>query len=155
MAGDFGAKVQGLDQVIEALKGLPLKLRQRVLRNALAAGGRLVRDDARAGAPVLREPMKAPYRTPGLVRKSIVVRTSKQDRRAGDVGVYVNVRPAKRGQRGAKSKTDPFYWRWLEFGTAKMRGFAFLQRATRKLPEALRKFIAVAGPAIQKLNNGK
>lgn len=155
MAVEVQVKVEGLDRVIAALKGLPDKLRKRVLRNSLAAGGRIVRDDARTSAPVLRNPLKAPHRTPGTVKKAIVVRTSKVARRAGDVGVYVNVRPAKAGQRGAKSKTDPFYWRWIEFGTAKLQGFAFLQKAARRLPDALQKFIKTAGPAIQKLNDGK
>lgn len=155
MAGDVQVKITGLDEVIAALKGLPDKLRKRILRNALAAGARIVRDEARASAPVLRNPVKARYRTPGTVRNAIVVRTSKVARRAGDVGVYVNVRPAKRGQRGAKSKTDPFYWRWLEFGTVKLQAFAFLQKSARRLPDALQKFIKTAGPAIQKLNNGK
>jgi hypothetical protein len=44
------------------------------------------------------------------------VRTSKADKKDGNVGVFVNVKPAKSGQRGAKSRDDPYYWRWLEFG---------------------------------------
>jgi hypothetical protein len=39
--------------------------------------------------------MKAPYRKPNTVKQAIRVRTSKADRRAGDVGVFVNVRPAR------------------------------------------------------------
>jgi HK97 gp10 family phage protein len=120
---------------------LPDKLRRRALRNALAAGARVVRDAARAQTPVLRPEFASPRRKPGTVKNAIVVRTSKRDRLAGDVGVFVNVRPAKgakfktvRGtalfglvktktrmqtkasKRGANSPDDPFYWRFLEFG---------------------------------------
>jgi HK97 gp10 family phage protein len=81
--------------------------------------------------------LKAPYRKPGTVKQAIRVRTSKADRRAGDVGVFVNVRPAKAGQRGAKNPNDPFYWRWLEFGTKKMPPAHSCRSAISALPKAL------------------
>lgn len=183
MTTELGAKVRGLPDLALALRGIPEKLRKRVLRNALAAGARVVRDEARrAAAPDLREPRRAPHRAPGTMRKAIVVRTSKRDRRAGDVGVFVNVRPAKPGQRGAKSRTDPFYWRWVNFGwnaagrrtngrgaqgkryrrflsghvgMKMIPGRHFLEAGARRLDEALRVFIANVGPQIRKLNGGK
>lgn len=137
--------------------GIAPKLRQRALRNALAAAGRVVRDEARAAAPVLSaaEARRAPFRRPGTVKEAISVRTSKLARRAGDVGVFVNVKPAKKGARGAKVASDPYYWRFLEFGTIKMRARPFLQAGARKLGQALDVFKAKIGPAIQKLNGGK
>lgn len=149
------AKVTGIPDLRAALAGIVPKLRRQALRNALAAGARVVRDAARAGAPVLRIGSRTPYRTPGTVRKAISVRTSKIARRAGNVGVFVNVRPAKIGARGAKSKTDPFYWRFLEFGTKKLGASKFLQGAAGRLGQALEVFKAKIGPAIQKLNGGK
>jgi HK97 gp10 family phage protein len=145
--------VSGIPDLKAALAGVVPELRRRVLRNALGAAARVVRDDARRRAPVLSPTVNAPYRTPGTVRKAIVVRTSKTARRAGNVGVFVNVRPAEKGQRGAKSKTDPFYWRFIEFGTKFIQGRQFLQRAADRLPEALQVFIAQVGPQIAKLNN--
>lgn len=138
MAGDT-VQVQGLDELKRKLEQLPKAMRVRVLRNALAAGAREVRDAARRNAPVmtLGTSLKAPYRKPGTVKKAITVRTSKADRKAGDVGVFVNVRPAKKGQRGAKNPNDPFYWRFLEFGTRKMAARPFLRKAADKLPAAL------------------
>lgn len=152
----INATIRGLPDLKAALADVVPGLRRRVLRNALAAGARVVRDDAKARAPVLQPTLRAPFRTPGTVKKAIVVRTSKQARKRGDVGVFVNVRPAKKGQRGAKSKTDPFYWRFLEFGTKFFKpgaGLQFLQRAADRLPQALQVFTAALGPAIQKLNN--
>lgn len=148
------ATIRGIPDLKAALRSIPDKLRKRALRNALAAGARVIRDEAKRLAPVLQESQRQyPYRQPGTVRKAISVRTSKQARRAGNVGVFVNVRPAKTGQRGAKSATDPYYWRWLEFGTKKMGDRSFLQPAANKLSEALSVFIAKIGPAIAKLNN--
>jgi HK97 gp10 family phage protein len=150
------AKITGLPDFRAALKAVPEKLRKRALRNALAVAGRVVRDEARRNAPVLQASAKdAPFRKPGTVRRAISVRTSKQDRRAGNVGVFINVRPAKRGQRGAKNPNDPFYWRFLEFGTVKYKtgqGDGFLQKAAKRLPDALEAFKRALQPAIDKIN---
>lgn len=51
------------------------------------------------------------------------MRASKFARRGGNEGVYVSVRPLrgsrqkKLGKAGANNPNDPFYWRFLEFGT--------------------------------------
>lgn len=167
-------RVDGLEHLKRQLQELPRKMRLRVLRNALSAGARLVRDDAKRNAPVLSGQMKAPYRKPGTLRDAIAVRTSKRDRRQGDVGVYVNVRPAKPGQRGAKSRNDPFYWRWQEFGwtpaskgvskrqrraenragvAKKIPGKRFLTNAALKLPQALQVFQTQVGRWLQKVQS--
>jgi HK97 gp10 family phage protein len=112
MAAEF--ELLGVDELTRKLREITPALRKRVLRNALAAGARLVRDTAKKNAPVLGK--ATPYRTPSLLKNSITVRTSKVARRKGNVGVFVNVRPARGVNIGAKSKLDPFYWRWLEFG---------------------------------------
>jgi len=154
-------QIKGFDDLAAKLRAIVPAMRKRVLRNALAAGGRIVRDAAKAGAPVLQG--SAPYRTPGLLKKSIVVRTSKRDRRAGDVGVFVNVKPApgakyknkvqvRASQRGAKSKTDPFYWRFVNFGTKKMAPRPFLTNAASRLPAALAVFQEQVGRWITKVN---
>jgi HK97 gp10 family phage protein len=156
MAGDSWVRITGLDDVIEAFRALPDKLRRRVLRNALAVGGRAVRDEARRHAPVLMAARrKAPFRTPGLMRRAISVRTSKLARRAGDVGVFVNVRPAKAADRGARSRRDPFYWRWVNFGKSGFPGVGFLEKGAAKLGQALELIKRAAGPAIDKLNKPK
>lgn len=120
---EIEVRIAGLEELKAQLRSVPDKLRRRALRNALAAGARIVRDEARRGAPVLREP--DPRRKAGTVRDAITVRTSKAARAAGDVGVFVNVRPLKSsavrafkagGGKAASNPNDPFYWRWLEFG---------------------------------------
>jgi HK97 gp10 family phage protein len=174
------ARIDGLDDLMRALQELPANLRRQGLRNALAAGARIVRDAARQVAPVLKS--KARFRKAGTMRDAISVRTSKQARRSGNVGVFVNVKPAKRAQRGAKSAMDPFYWPWQEFGWTPARGprrdakarrlrrqlskarrggagspsipgSKFLSRsAAAALPRALEKFQQTLGPQIERMN---
>lgn len=173
MAGDV--KLDGFDELATKLRALVPAMRKRVLRNSLAAGARLVRDEAKRQAPVLSSAAKAPYRKPGTVRDAITVRTSKIASRAGDVGVFVNVKPAKKAKfktkttkilglriksrtmvrasdRGAKSRNDPFYWRFLEFGTKKMQAQPFLQEGAKKLPQALDVFTDGVGKWLAKVN---
>ncbi|MEY5101213.1 MAG: hypothetical protein RJA36_3932 [Pseudomonadota bacterium] len=159
-------RIEGLDAAIATLKGLPDKLRKRALRNALAAGARLVRDAAKAKAPILSANDPAVlkgWRKPGTLRKAITVRTSKAARRAGNVGVFVNVRPAKgakfkggkqvkASQRGAKSPNDPFYWRFVEFGTKRATERKFLREGAQQLGRALEVFKAAMGTALAKIN---
>ena len=146
--------VRGVDDFKAKLLELPRAMRRRVLRNALAAGARLVRDEAKRNAPVLSAAyIKAPYRKPGTVRGAIRVRTSKQATRAGDVGVFVNVKPAKGSNRGGKNPNDPFYWRFLEFGTRRMSARPFLQKGGDKLQQALGVFESALGKWIAKVND--
>jgi HK97 gp10 family phage protein len=162
MAGEV---IHGLGELKALLQALPDRLRRRALRNALAAGARVVRDAAKRAAPVLSATSPAVLkgiRKPGTVRRALSVRTSKAAKRAGNVGVFVNVRPApgarvSRGkavpsQRGAKSPNDPFYWRWLQFGTKRMRPVPFLNAGVAKLREALQAFQAALAPQLAKLN---
>ena len=58
-------------------------------------------------------------------------------------------------QRGAKSPNDPFYWRFLNFGTSRNRPFGFLERGAEQLPQALRVFQQRLAQAIAKLNTPK
>lgn len=164
MAGE--QRIEGLDAAIATLKGLPDKLRKRALRNALAAGARLVRDAAKAKAPILSASDPAVlkgWRKPGTLRRAIAVRTSKQARRQGNVGVFVNVRPAKgarfkggkqvkASQRGAKSPNDPFYWRFVEFGTKRAAERKFLREGAQQLGRALEVFKAAMSTALAKIN---
>lgn len=148
-------KVRGLDELKAVLRGMPDRLRKRALRNALAAGGRVFRDEARRLTPALEKPIHMANgmmrRAPGTVRKAITVRTSKIARRRGDVGVFVNVRPAKGAMRGANKPFDPFYWRFLEFGTKHMPKVGMLAEAAKKAEDALRRVEVTLKPSIQRL----
>ena len=150
MADSVKVTLNGIDELKKALAALPGKLRRKVLVKALRAGAKEVQKAARVAVPVLSAP--SPYRTKGLLKRKIGVRVSKESRRAGDVGVFINVKPAASGQRGANSKLDPYYWRFVEFGTKKMTARPFMQPAADALPAALAAFEREAVPAIEALN---
>lgn len=150
MADSVKVTVNGIDELKKALAALPGKLRRKVLVKALRAGAKEVQKSARAAVPVLAVPTA--YRTKGLLKRKISVRVSKESRRNGDVGVFVNIKPAANGQRGAKSKLDPFYWRFVQFGTKKMTARPFMEAGADALPEALTAFEREAVPAIEALN---
>lgn len=176
--GSQAVKVEGLERLKAQLANLTTQMRRRVLGNALRAGAREIRDTARRNAPVLSgRNLSAPYRKPGTVRDAISVRTSKTARKAGDVGVFVNVKPlpgnkyrtisnggalrapikgyrlVKKSERGSNNPNDPFYWRFLEFGTRKMAARSFLRKSTDRLPMALAIFEETLVKWINKVNN--
>lgn len=176
------SQLKGVDEVVRLFRALPAELRGKHMRNALAAGGRVIRDEARRAAPVLagvriRKADGAVVRKPGTVRDAISVRTSKQARRAGNVGVFINVRPAKGAKfrtrqtkvlgfkrrkrelvrasmRGADNPNDPFYWRFQEFKHRRGGGVGFMQAAAGKMDQALAAVEASLRRAVRRLEKG-
>lgn len=165
--------ISGLDQLQARLRALPDVLRKKVIMRALRKAARVVVAKAKQQAPVLKAPSK--YRTPGLLKRRLVVRTSRESRRNGNLGVFINVKPAeknkystsvtrigrvkiktrrlvKKGTAGAKSRLDPFYWRFVEFGTRKMAAQPFIQPAAEHLDEALLVFVKEAVSTIEAMN---
>lgn len=158
MADVLTVKLEGVDELKRALADASVKIRTKAVRGALREAGKVIQASARAAAPVLSVPTKT--RTPGTVKKNIVVRASKFARQAGNEGVFISVRPirgkarVKRlGKAGAKNPNDPFYWRFLEFGTRKMAARPFLVPSARAQGEAaIAKFMQSVVPQIEKLN---
>lgn len=110
---DVSVKIEGLEQLQRALKELPRKLAGQVLGQATKAGAELVVAAARQRAP----------KKSHLVEKNISVqkgRGSLPERALYEVGVKKT--RTKRGKRN----WSPFYWRFLEFGTKKMRARPFM-----------------------------
>jgi len=152
MAADvFTAKVNGVEIAIAELRALAPKLRKRAIMNALRAGAREVRGAMRGATPALAVPVRRRgriIRTPGTVRRAISVRTSRLSARAGNLGVFINVKPAKGSNRGIA--TDPFYWRFLkEFagagGAALRAGAGALVKAKTVIEEKLGREIVRLG----------
>lgn len=114
-------KLEGVDVLKRALAAVAKQIRTKAVRGALRQAGNVIKKQAQSNAPVLKSP--TPNRKPGTIRKNITVRASKFARRNKDEGVYISVRPLrgsrqkKLGRAGANNPNDPFYWRFLEFGT--------------------------------------
>lgn len=180
MADSTTVKMSGIDDLRRALAELPIALRKKVLLAALRKAARIPLAAARQSVPVMSSETAArtPYRTPGLLKRRLTVRVSKTARQAGAVGVFVNIKPAagakyrterktdllgaytvrqlkKASERGAKSPTDPYYWRFVEFGTKRMAARPYLKPATDTLPQALEVFMAEVLPQINRFNTRK
>lgn len=113
------------------------------LMKGLHDGARVIRDDARQRAPVLRKP--DPRRHPGELRGSIVEHASREHHNT----VYVRVRSrgyifapgpdTRRNPKSSQRKGNPNYWWLVEFGTSKAPAQPFLRPAFEsKKGEALR-----------------
>ena len=157
MADGVTVKLEGVDALIKALAEATKQIRTKAVRAALRKAGQVISKEAKQAAPVLSAPTKT--RKPGTVKKAIAVRASKFARQAGNEGVFINVRPLRGsrqktlGKAGAKNPNDPFYWRFQEFGTVKMKARPFLSpSAESKGNEAIKTFMDSVIPQIEKLN---
>lgn len=142
MAND-PVRVEGLDELLHKLEALPREMAGRnggPVRSALFKAATVVRDEARNRAPVRS----------GLLRDNIV---AKRNRNPGEhdateeygVGVakgskkkYANTRKNRRQRKVGEEYTAPsvaFYWRFLEFGTAKLAARPFLRPAFEQTKE--------------------
>lgn len=162
MADGVSVRLEGVDELKRALADAAAGIRKKAVRGALREAGKVIQIAAKARAPVMNTAAykTAPkYRKPGTVKKAIAVRASKFARRRGDEGVFIGVRSLrgaaqkKKGKAGAKNPNDPFYWRFLELGTKKMRARPFLRQAAEHQGNAaIRKFMTSVVPQIEKLN---
>ncbi|OWQ56401.1 hypothetical protein CEE60_02700 [Stenotrophomonas maltophilia] len=139
--------IQGLDGLLRSLREAPKAVQGRAVQTGMRKGGNVIRDDARRRAP----------KASGLMASQIVTRraNARNRTRAGvgkggeyfTVGVksgrrrkYANTKRNQRRGRAGKSYVDrgwAYYWRFLEFGTKKLRAQPFLTPAGEaKGPEA-------------------
>lgn len=131
-------RLQGVDHVLRKLRTLGPKLQKRALAGALRKGAAIVRK-----AAVRRAKQFDRADSPNKVYREIVTRTNaRAGKKAGgavvQIGVkggakrYVNNSPNRRAGGVGKSYEGPgnvYYWRFLEFGTAKMPAQPFMRPA--------------------------
>lgn len=128
--------IRGLDATIKALQALPAELGSKgggPVRGALFAAARLIREDAKARAPVGKNTPN-----PGNLRAQVFVKRDPNPQASGAAEHYiVSVRSGRRGLFSARvgaatralTKQDAFYWWFVEFGTSKMPARPFLRPA--------------------------
>ena len=124
--------IKGLKELQAALNQLPREVQKRPLRAAVSAAAKVIQDEAKRRAPIdtgnLR---KAIYRTrsrsgSGTGQETFLVAVKKGK------AEYANTARNRRLNRvGKKYQTqgEAYYWRFLEFGTAKMAAKPFLRPA--------------------------
>jgi HK97 gp10 family phage protein len=119
VADGVTVNVNGLYELEKAMLGLNDRLHQRVIRRGLVAGGQLIRNQARANAPVLKgvEHITGPRNDQhirGQLRRAIVLKYDKPESTKFVKQYIIAVRHGKKFQ--AKNM-DAYYWYMLEFGT--------------------------------------
>lgn len=135
----FEVKLERVDALRPKMQKLNDALNQKLVRQALSAGARLIRDRARSIVSQHDDP-----KTGRQIAKNIVTRyRSKMSRQTGDVVVSVGVAYPK----GRIPKGNPDdgvqtpHWHLLEMGTEKMRAQPFLLPAAMQeaasLPQAI------------------
>lgn len=126
------------NDVIAKLKTLAPKLQKRYLYTAMRAGAVIVQHAAQERARALDDP-----KTPKAIWKEIAIRTNAKMGRqnqglALQIGVlggarkYSNTDSNKRHRRVGRTYITPgnvYYWRFLEFGTSKMKAQPFMRPA--------------------------
>jgi HK97 gp10 family phage protein len=116
VAAMINMKIEGLAELQKALNELPQELHKGPLRSAVSAAAKVVQDEAKNNAPV----------DTGVLRKAIYRTRSKSGSSAVQETAIVGVRY---GRKYRKRGMDAWYWRFKEFGTAKMAATPFMRPA--------------------------
>jgi HK97 gp10 family phage protein len=133
--------IEGLDAVLATMAALPASITKNALPFAMRKGAQVWVNDAKRRAPVLQADTK--YRVKGKVRDLIALRKRKRKPSGialvysvgvlgGASATYGNTKANRRkGIVGQKFATggNAYYWRFLEFGTQKMKARPFLRPA--------------------------
>ena len=128
---DLSLKVLGLKELSSQLDALPLRVAQRILGKAVSAGARIVREEAIARAPVDTGALRSQIFTKRERSESAYEKTTIVGVKNG-LARYGNTAANRRMNRAGKEyKVDgkTFYWKFLEFGTHKMKAHPFLRPA--------------------------
>ena len=128
-------QVEGLDKLRRALLELPKELHKGPLRASVSAGAKVVQKQAALLAPI----------DEGTLKKAIYRSRSREGSSSVQEMAIVGVRYGKRFRRRG---LDAWYWRFIEFGTRKMRARPFMRPAfeqtKREQIEAIRDRLAKA-----------
>lgn len=123
-------KIEGLAELGKALRELPERVARNGLRVSVYAGAKVVRDEARARAPKAAQSLGPNQPPPGTLKRSVIMKhipeLSSLTRQTFFVTVRHGKKYRKQGKKGNLSQ-DAWYWRFVEFGTRKMRARPFLR----------------------------
>lgn len=131
--GSFNIK--GMDAVFRRLRALPPEFHKKVLMGGMRDGAEVIASAVKANAQRLDDPQ-----TPQVIAQNVAVRFSpRRYKRTGDVMYRVGVlggaqAPSGDGDDGRSANPGglTWYWRFLEFGTSKMRARPFFRPAVEE-----------------------
>jgi len=125
-------KIEGLAELGKALRELPARVARNGLRVSVYAGAKVVRDEARARAPKAQQSLGPNQPPPGTLKRSVIMKHIPDLSSSTRQTFFVTVRHGKKYRRQGKKgnlSQDAWYWRFVEFGTRKMRAQPFLRPA--------------------------
>lgn len=130
--------IKGIADLSRTFKGLSLDLQKKTAPRMVAAAGGIIRKKAKSNAQAQG------LRKTGALINNIAVKREK-NAKPGTVEYHVGVRHGralgngkkvvkylavtKHGRIVTKRQNDPFYWRFLEFGTKHIRATHFIGSA--------------------------
>lgn len=138
MPDSFTVKIEGLAELRAAMQQLPDRVNRTAVRSSLQAGAAIIRNAAKAKAPVYHGEVAQGHPAPGTLRKSIVTKYAAELSTPAYQVYIVTVRRGKKYQqvtqrvRGGGVRVvnlDAYYWTFVEFGTSKMPGTSFMRTA--------------------------
>lgn len=113
--------ISGMAELAKTLGGLAANVQRNALRKAVSSGAAIIRNEARAIAPV----------DTGEMRRDVQMKRERTaDSQIATYAVYV--RSGKKSRLAGKARgveRDSFYWRFVEFGTSKMAARPFMRPA--------------------------
>jgi HK97 gp10 family phage protein len=101
--------VRGLSELQKFLDELPQKVEQNILRSALSAGARVVRDQAKANAPVKTGTLRAGLKVSSRISKGVVTASVKAKGKHGYLAPWLEYGTSAHKIAGKKGG-------WLSFG---------------------------------------
>lgn len=129
MADSF-LKLDGFKELAAAMRELPERVAKNALRSAVSSAAAVVRDEAKLRAPV----------DTGEMKRDIMIKRERDAKGGPMVATYsVYVRSGKKSRLAGKKRNvqrDSFYWRFVEYGTAKMPAQPFMRPAFQAKKEA-------------------
>lgn len=136
--------ISGMAELARKLEGMAANVQRNTLRKAVSSGAAIIRNEAKALAPVDTGEMRRDIqmkreRTPDsqIATYAVYVRSGKKSRLAG---------------RARNVERDSFYWRFVEFGTSKMAAQPFMRPAfNAKKEEAAEQIKATLAAKIAEL----
>lgn len=127
--------IRGLDSLAGKFESISDDLKRKGGRASLRKASQVIATAAKANASALDDPQSSES-----IAKNITVRWSgRLNKRTGDLGFRVGVLGGAKGFAAASGELkgqgknnpggDTYHWRFLEFGTQKMRAQPFMRRA--------------------------
>jgi len=119
-------RFEGLDKLAAALKEFSPTVQRKGLRQAVAAGSKIVRDEAKLKAPVYTGHISQGHPPPGTLKRAIAMARNRRESSPGCEVYHVYVRRDKVRSNG---RFDAYYAHMVEFGTVKMTARPFMRPA--------------------------